>query len=247
MGFTFSHPALVIPFKYLPRKWYSATWLIVGSMVPDFEYFIRLTNPTSTYSHTKLGVLWFDIPVAVFISIAFHTIIRDPLINNLPMIVRSRLAQYQNNNWVSYAKKNWIIVLFSIFVGVITHLLWDNFTAINGYFVRSMPFFLNQYYFGETPMYFYKIVKHVSSLVGAVFVLYELYIQPQNRLIKHNASKRYWILFAGISLFFSLLLPVVTPPDMTWNTLIKKFISSVIIALFISSLYYRKRYRSAES
>jgi hypothetical protein len=42
MPFTFAHPAIVLPLKHLPKRWYSLTGLIIGSMTPDFEYFIRM-------------------------------------------------------------------------------------------------------------------------------------------------------------------------------------------------------------
>ncbi|SEF46838.1 protein of unknown function [Flavobacterium urumqiense] len=40
MPFTFSHPAIILPF--LKNKKLSATALIIGSMSPDFEYFFRM-------------------------------------------------------------------------------------------------------------------------------------------------------------------------------------------------------------
>ncbi|HMG06875.1 MAG TPA: DUF4184 family protein, partial [Mucilaginibacter sp.] len=39
---TFAHPAIVLSFKYFPKRWFSKTGLVIGSMAPDFEYFIRL-------------------------------------------------------------------------------------------------------------------------------------------------------------------------------------------------------------
>ena len=54
MPFTFSHPAIVLPLKYLPKKWFSFTGLIIGSMTPDFEYFLRM-KVKSDYSHTLNG------------------------------------------------------------------------------------------------------------------------------------------------------------------------------------------------
>ncbi|WP_240482010.1 DUF4184 family protein [Flavobacterium psychrophilum] len=39
MPFTFSHPAIILPLRYLPRQWFSLTGLIIGSLTPDFEYF----------------------------------------------------------------------------------------------------------------------------------------------------------------------------------------------------------------
>ena len=41
MPFTFAHPAIVLPF-YKKPKFFSMTTLIIGSMSPDFEYFLRM-------------------------------------------------------------------------------------------------------------------------------------------------------------------------------------------------------------
>ncbi|MEM7184808.1 MAG: DUF4184 family protein [Spirochaetota bacterium] len=40
MPFTFSHPAIVLPFVKFPKQWVCLSALIVGSIVPDFEYFM---------------------------------------------------------------------------------------------------------------------------------------------------------------------------------------------------------------
>ena len=42
MPFTFSHPAIVLPLVRKSGHWFSATGLIIGSLTPDFEYFMRM-------------------------------------------------------------------------------------------------------------------------------------------------------------------------------------------------------------
>jgi hypothetical protein len=54
MPFTFSHPAIILPLKYFKKKWFSLTGLVIGSMTPDFEYFVRM-RIQSNYSHTIEG------------------------------------------------------------------------------------------------------------------------------------------------------------------------------------------------
>src|SRR5665647_2066569 len=71
MPFTFSHPAIVLPATYLPKKWHSLSALIMGSMTPDFEYFIRMKD-ASKYGHTWTGVFWFDIPMGLLLIFLFH-------------------------------------------------------------------------------------------------------------------------------------------------------------------------------
>ncbi|MEG1227787.1 MAG: DUF4184 family protein, partial [Flavobacterium sp.] len=41
----------MLPLQFLNKKWFSLTGLVIGSMIPDFEYFIRM-RIQSIYSHT---------------------------------------------------------------------------------------------------------------------------------------------------------------------------------------------------
>jgi hypothetical protein len=134
MPFTFSHPALVLPARLLPKWTYSMTGLIVGSITPDFEYFIRM-NVISIYSHTLWGLLYFDLPVAIAITFIFHDNVRDNLINNLPKSVQSRFTYLKSFDWNSTFRKTWPIVILSIIIGSASHIFWDDFTHVSGYFV----------------------------------------------------------------------------------------------------------------
>lgn len=84
MPFTFSHPAIILPLKKLPKKYISMTGLIVGSITPDFEYFLRMK---SKYSHTISGILWYDLPMGIFLAFIFHNLIKEALINNMPLFL----------------------------------------------------------------------------------------------------------------------------------------------------------------
>src|ERR1700744_5706609 len=98
MPFTFSHPAIVIPFKWLPKKWFSMTGLVVGSMIPDFESFITL-EPDKTYSHSLPGVFWFDLPLALLVCFLFHDIVKRPLLGHLPLFLKRKFFRYRVFNW----------------------------------------------------------------------------------------------------------------------------------------------------
>ena len=144
MGFTFSHPALIFPFRLLPRKIYSLNGLIVGSMIPDLEYFIRFDNK-STFSHSVKGLFLFDLPCGILILILFHQLIRNLLINNLPNFLKVRLNRFKQVNWLSYLKKNWIVVVYSIFIGELTYFisLYTNTSlpaTFNFVSIRVLPF-----------------------------------------------------------------------------------------------------------
>src|SRR5580765_7324040 len=105
MPFTFSHPALVLPLIKARLK-LSATGLIIGSMIPDFEYFIRMTD-ISKYSHTLTGIFWFDIPLALFVCFIYHLVVRNSLFDNLPSFLKERVSAYKGFDWSGYFQKNW--------------------------------------------------------------------------------------------------------------------------------------------
>src|SRR5690606_111807 len=137
MPFTFSHPAAVLPLTFLPRRWFSVTGLVLGSMAPDFEYFIRL-KVQSYYSHTWIGLFWFCLPLTLLLAFIFHIIVRNDLIDNLPPVLKNRLVVFKHFQWTEYFKSNVLVVLVSSLFGVITHIIWDSFTHQHGYSVEAI-------------------------------------------------------------------------------------------------------------
>ena len=83
MPFTAAHPALVLPFIKGNPRFISASGLIAGSLAPDFEYFFKL-SVNGVHGHTIWGLLYFDIPVAAFLAVVFHAVVKNNLIDNLP-------------------------------------------------------------------------------------------------------------------------------------------------------------------
>lgn len=237
MGFTFSHPALILPIRYFPRKLYSLNGLVIGSMIPDFEYFIRLDN-TSNFSHTFLGLFLFDLPSALLILTLFHQF-KEILIKNLSSFIRSRLVHLTKFNWIDYLKNNWLLVSCSILFGAITHLFWDGFTSGNGYFVRHNPFLETQSVVFNTEIYVYKIIKHVSSLIGIVILLYFLFKLPKHPNYSIKADRYFWIVFFFLTIGIILLQVTTFPYHISFNTLIKKIVASGLLAILMASLYFK--------
>ncbi len=233
MPFTFSHPAIVLPIAYLPKRFYSITGLVIGSIIPDFEYFIRM-KIKSDYSHTIVGVFWFNIPLAILFAFVFHNRIKASLLNNLPSILRVRLANYKTFNWNQYFRKNWLIVIISILVGVGSHLFWDAFTHHTGYFVQN-----SKVLFGHTTLFGseianYKLLQHGSSLLGAIVIFMIILKLPKSNTTDSSNSNYWRVVLLITSVVFGLRFLV------NYNLLIGNavvsFISAVIIALIITPL-----------
>jgi hypothetical protein len=70
MPFTPAHPAIVLPL--IRSRYFSATGLIIGSLSPDFEYFFKM-SVDSIYSHSKVGLFYFDLPVTIVLALLFQS------------------------------------------------------------------------------------------------------------------------------------------------------------------------------
>ncbi|MBW8361452.1 MAG: DUF4184 family protein [Kaistella sp.] len=198
MPFTFSHPAIVLPLTFLPRKWFSLTGLVVGSLTPDFEYFLRM-KIKSNYSHTIDGLFWFDLPLGLVLAFIFHNIVRDCLFDNLPAFLQSRFSIFKDFDWNGYFKINWFVVTISILTGAASHLFWDSFTHDHGYFVQTIPALQNAVVFlgGSIPIL--KILQHSSTLLGGLTIAFAIYKLPKNKTIK-EINLKYWTILAGLTL-----------------------------------------------
>ncbi|RKZ85433.1 MAG: hypothetical protein DRR19_16380 [Candidatus Parabeggiatoa sp. nov. 1] len=64
MPFTLSHPAAAVP---LARGGLVLSALVVGSMSPDFLYFLCLSTQYQ-FGHTFIGVFVFDIPTGLTVG-----------------------------------------------------------------------------------------------------------------------------------------------------------------------------------
>ncbi len=132
MPFTLAHPSILFPFRWINKKYISLTALIIGSMAPDFEYFIWM-SPNAYVSHSLRGIYLFDLPLTFLFAFLFHIVVKRPLLHHFPFFKDKYLLPPYD--YAGYLKKNWAVFTLSACVGIITHLLWDSCTHAQGYFV----------------------------------------------------------------------------------------------------------------
>jgi hypothetical protein len=204
MPFTFSHPAIVLPLTYLPRKWFSLTGLVIGSLTPDFEYFLRM-NIKSSYSHTVDGLFWFDLPLGLLLAFIFHNIVRNRFFDNLPTILKSRFSVFRHLNWNGHFKSNWFVVIISILVGAASHIFWDSFTHDHSYFVQTIPALQNSVDFLGRQLPAFKILQHSSTLIGGIAIAFTIYKLPTNKIEKEKIDLKYWIIVVGLTVIIIVL------------------------------------------
>ncbi|MEN9972850.1 MAG: hypothetical protein RIS20_1197 [Bacteroidota bacterium] len=199
MPFTFSHPAIVLPLTFLPRHWFSLTGLIIGSLTPDFEYFLRM-RIQSNYSHTISGLFWFDLPLGIILAFLFHNIVRNRLFDNLPVFLRSRFIAFKQLDWNNHFKKKWFVVLISIFIGALSHLFWDSFTHDHGYFVQKIPILQNSVSLLGQQIPNLKLMQHASTLLGGLIIAVTIFRLPKNNIENDKINWTYWTLITILSL-----------------------------------------------
>lgn len=199
MPFTFSHPAIVLPLTFLPRQSYSLTGLIIGSLTPDFEYFIRM-RVQSNYSHTFYGLFWFDLPLGLLLAFIFHNVVRDSLFKSLPTILKSRVQKFTEFDWNTYFRQNKFVVFASILIGAASHLFWDSFTHDHGYFVQTIPALTNTVDLFGRQIPTFKIIQHSSTLFGGILIGLVLFKLPADKLVTGQLNLKYWFIFTSIIL-----------------------------------------------
>jgi hypothetical protein len=120
--FTFAHPAVAIPLRRT-RLLFSA--LIVGTLAPDFHYFLPIVH-TVAYAHTLSGAFLVDLPLALIVLWLFQHVVRDALIALLPDSIQSRWHPAPNLRFTDLS--TFALAIVSALAGIFTHLLWDSLT-----------------------------------------------------------------------------------------------------------------------
>jgi hypothetical protein len=238
MPFTLAHPIIVIPLKKLNRNWFSLTALVIGSMVPDFEYFIRM-KVYSVYSHTIQGIFWFCLPIGLLSCFIFHDIIRNDFIDNCP-ILRFRFHRYNDFNWNAYFKKKWYIVIVSLLIGIVSHILWDNFSHNTGIFVKLFPSLKSEVVFFKYALPIYKIIQYVSSIMGMVIIAIIVLRFKSGDLPERKIRKTYWL---GITIIMISIMAVnIILREITYKNigqLVVILISAFGIAITIMGIIFK--------
>jgi hypothetical protein len=134
MPFTLAHPLAVVPLR---RKLVFSA-LVIGSMAPDFPYFLYLPVELKGFGHSLGGAFLFCVPVGLAALWVFHSLLKEPLLNLLPAAQQVRFQPVAGHfTWRPF--KRFVVVVLSLLTGTLTHLAWDSFTHYDGFMVRRLP------------------------------------------------------------------------------------------------------------
>jgi hypothetical protein len=242
MPFTFSHPALVVPFCWVKQRYRSMTGLVIGSLAPDFEYFFRMKKGTSLYSHSWEGLFWFDLPLSVLLGFVFHNVVKKDIYNNLPGVLKSRVGGYYNFNWNVAFRRNFIVIILSILAGSAGHILWDESLHKSVYYIYNLPRAVDINDSKVLLAFYYKLWA-VNSLAGmVVVVLCLLSLRREVVTPVHHVNSSYWAFIGVVTIVVSII-------RMTFNrylsiddiavTIMAAFLLAVLLRGIWSKVYLR--------
>lgn len=135
MPFTVSHCAVAAP---LARRGLIMSAVVVGSMAPDFLFYLRLST-NSNWGHYPDGIILCTLPMALVVLWCFHALIKRPLLTLVPRAHCRRLLPYAGE-FKFRPLKRFLLILASVMTGIFTHLLLDSFTHDYGLLTARIPF-----------------------------------------------------------------------------------------------------------
>ncbi|MED2253911.1 DUF4184 family protein [Brevibacillus parabrevis] len=177
MPFTFSHPAIVLPLRKF--AWVSFPALVLGSMAPDFEYFLRLA-PYSVYSHTTLGLFTFDLPLVMLLYLLYRFGVEKGLLAVVPLWVAKGLAGDKGWDQADRGRGrgfflSFVIFAYSALLGSFSHVLWDSFTHDRGSMVERFALLQQRISLAAWEVPVYKLLQHGSTLLGGLAIVYVIW------------------------------------------------------------------------
>jgi hypothetical protein len=168
--FTFAHPAAVLPIRRLWPRAFVLSALVIGSMSPDFAYLMpQLVQRIE--SHNLRGSIFFCLPVGFATYVIYHVVLKIPLAVLLPASLQPRAAE-QIARAPGLPARSIPAVLFSLWIGALTHIVWDQFTHAGSRVVHAVPL-LNTVVFHVSgyPIYLSRLLQHASTVGGLLAIV----------------------------------------------------------------------------
>lgn len=204
MPFTLAHPAVVLPIRQ-SNYWHKPA-LILGSMSPDFVYFLQ-GQASSNSGHTWWGFLLINLPLCALLYWLYQRFISPYFWRYLPNFLQISILA----NPKPVTVFNALIFISSAIFGMMTHVLLDSFTHPTGWFVENFTLF-QQTFFG---LAVYKWLQYLGGIIGlAVIAGYWLYLAKLNvrkANVEQKAKWCYWLAVLILAVLFLLIWQILQP------------------------------------
>lgn len=260
MPFTPAHAAAALP---LLKARLVPSALVIGTMAPDFEYFLRFA-PGGGFSHTIPGAFFLSLPLALIVLWIFHGLVKEPQVQLFPDALRLRIqscaAPFRFGGPARFA-----LIIVSALTGIATHILWDSFTHQWTVPARSFPWLRQRMdvpFLGS--LAHYSVLQLLSSAIGILLLaawLVRWYRRtapaPQDQFPRIPAFRRYLVLayISAVAIAGGIIrgMVVIGVPGLhrKWEHALSDGVTTLIalawwVLLLYAALFSRRRMRSED-
>jgi hypothetical protein len=134
--------------------------LVIATMSPDYEYFLRLA-PVTRWAHTPKGLVLFCVPVSLIVWLCFRRLVRPALIELLPPGLAAAIGP---------PSASWLLATVAAAIGAVTHVLWDGFTHQGDWAVTTWPALRAVPFPAVLALPWYKLLQYGGSVVGVALL-----------------------------------------------------------------------------
>jgi hypothetical protein len=236
MPFTFSHPVVVVPLRRWCPEQFNFAGLVIGSMSPDFGYYIR-QFPVAHFAHTALGTLAVCVPTGL-IALAIFYLLRRPLCFVLPQPHRGALTPLVMRQ-PSISLRSFFAAALSILLGAWTHTVWDSFTHDSGWPVERLAILRAAViHVGSTSLPVSYVLQQLSTFAGGALlaVLYFRWLRRQRIVGAEESSGRDGWRYSLIALLAAVSLVIAVPTALHMGSLFEGFMAFRVF-VFRTSVY----------
>jgi Domain of unknown function (DUF4184) len=253
MPWTFAHPAAILPLRSIGGFRLPLAALVVGSLTPDFGYYLGLFQ-LATFAHSSLGILLFCLPAGAMVFALFAAV-RHDLIRLLPQPHRGALRSSTHDGRHTSNLRNLFRVAIGLCAGAATHVVWDSFTHASGLAVHLLPALQTPVLtVGSRQMHVYNLLQHASTVVGlvAIMVVYQRWLRqsrPNHQTNPTEERGRYLVLIGCLALACTsgvlLAIATTTPPSTASSLDLFRVVilstNAFAVLLFLSAIVWRRR------
>lgn len=241
MPLTFAHPAAVLAFSR-ESKYFHFPALVLGSMAPDFEYFLRC-QPHSEFGHTYAGFLFFNLPLVVIVYSIYLNVIQPALSRYLPFWIQSSDKKEFSNRGVKM-----LIFFLSALIGMLTHVVWDSFTHPHGAMVMRFSVLAHPFHSFGYAIPLYKFLQHGSTLLGIGMICGYLIRHGTKQNKAQNKKMRYWLSIQAVTVcLFGVWYTINYVSLKSYGIAAVRLIDSCLISSIAVSLYFRSRIKTGKA
>ncbi len=163
-----AHPTAIIPFL----KRFDPLGLVIGSLSPDFVYFLspyfHQNGIDRSFTHGLWGGILFCLPISLLIYFISQLLLRETVLSLFNHINGARRL----TEGVLKKIINIRLVLISIFIGYISHIFWDTLTHSYSWGALFITDVVQKIAGYNIPASYYVLFHWYNSIIGTVILLY---------------------------------------------------------------------------